>query len=108
MGFELGRIVHAKKVVDTKEPPAATLVEDLSRLVAFISGIQGYQGAADKLGVKKRAEVAVAAAAMFADTEPEEYLLASGGLPLDWAENAGSSPTGDEHRELYQPVKKQP
>ena len=66
------------------------------------------KGAADKLGVKKRAEVAVAAAAMFAETDPEEYLLASGGLPLDWAENAGSSPTGDEHRELYQPVKKQP
>ncbi len=66
------------------------------------------KGAADKLGVKKRAEVAVAAAAMFAETDPEEYLLASGGLPLDWAESAGSSPTGDEHRELYQPVKKQP
>ena len=66
------------------------------------------KGAADKLGVVKRAEVAMAAAAMFAEADPEQYKLASGGLPIDWAERAEAMPDpgADEYRHLYQPVKR--
>ena len=66
------------------------------------------KGAADKLGVVKRAEVAMAAAAMFAECDPDQYKLASGGLPIDWAERAEAMPDlgADEFRHLYQPVKR--
>ena len=66
------------------------------------------KGAADKLGVVKRAEVAMAAAAMFAECDPDQYKLASGGLPIDWAERAEAmtDPGADEYRHLYQPVKR--
>ena len=66
------------------------------------------KGAADKLGVVKRAEVAMAASLMFAEADPEQYKLASGGLPIDWAERAEAMPDpgADEYRHLYQPVKR--
>ena len=66
------------------------------------------KGAADKLGVVKRAEVAMAAAAMLAECDPDQYKLASGGLPIDWAERAEDMPDpgADDFRHLYQPVKR--
>ena len=66
------------------------------------------KGAADKLGVVKRAEVAMAAAAMLAECDPDQYQLASGGLPIDWAERAEDMPDpgADDFRYLYQPVKR--
>jgi DNA-binding CsgD family transcriptional regulator len=66
------------------------------------------KGAADKLGVSRRAEVATAGAAMLAATDAEEYRRASGGLPIDWAQRAGAleRPEDDEFWELYQPFKK--
>jgi DNA-binding CsgD family transcriptional regulator len=66
------------------------------------------KGAADKLGVSRRAEVATAGAAMLAATDAEEYRRASGGLPIDWAQKAGAleRPEDDEFWELYQPFKK--
>lgn len=61
------------------------------------------KGAADKLGATKRGEVAVAASAMFGSTEPDQYRLASGGLPLEWAEQAEQLKrwTDDKYRALY-------
>ena len=66
------------------------------------------KGAADKLGVSRRAEVATAGAAMLAATDAAEYRRASGGLPIDWAQKAGAleRPEDDEFWELYQPFKK--
>ena len=66
------------------------------------------KGAADKLGVSRRAEVATAGAAMLAATDAEEYRRASGGLPIDWAQKAAAleRPEDDEFWELYQPFKK--
>ena len=66
------------------------------------------KGAADKLGVSRRAEVATAGAAMIAGVDAEAYMLASGGLPIDWAQKAEAlgKPEDDEFWELYQPYKK--
>lgn len=66
------------------------------------------KGAADKLGVVKRAEVAMAASLMFAAADPATYKMASGGLPIDWAERVEDMPDpgADEYRHLYQPVKR--
>lgn len=66
------------------------------------------KGAADKLGVTKRAEVAVAASALLSGADADEYRLASGGLPIDWVDSAEvlSGPEDDPLRELYRPVKK--
>ena len=66
------------------------------------------KGAADKLGVSRRAEVATAGAAMLADVDDETYKRASGGLPKDWAQKAEAlkKPEDDEFWELYQPFKK--
>jgi len=65
------------------------------------------KGAADKLGVSRRAEVATAGAAMLSAQDPDTYPQASGGLPLDWAQKAGAleMPEDDEFWQLYQPFK---
>lgn len=57
-----------------------------------------------KLGVRNRAEAAVAGADLLSQVSPDEYLAMTGGIPVDWRETAPRDGT-DPLKALYPPRK---